>query len=287
MSNEGQHSYEEHIAEEASLTKKQRREFRKEEEFARRALQKTKVRRDKASMALIVAIVIIVVAGLLVYLKRPVDISQVDTSADPVRGASNPKVVIQEYGDFQCGACLQAETALKQILEAYPDTVQLVFKDFPLRTTHLLAQAASEAAQCAYKQNTFWEYHDALYDQQTTWSSMSSTDFTNFLKTLATQVGVSDQAAFENCVDQRETRASVDADAAIGDGLRVQSTPTFFVNGERVVGAVPFAELQKIIEKKLSEIPQDAEKNTNLLNDPLLNANAANTNTLNMSTPVQ
>ena len=58
MSNEGQHSYEEHIAEEASLTKKQRREFRKEEEFARRALQKTKVRRDKASMALIVAIVL-------------------------------------------------------------------------------------------------------------------------------------------------------------------------------------------------------------------------------------
>lgn len=258
------------------LTKKQRRELRRAEHQAHGETQTSKMRRDKAVMALVVTLALIGVAALLVYLKRPVDVSDVDTSLDPVRGATNPQVVIQEYGDFQCGACKQAEPVLKKILETYPNDVQLVFKDFPLRGTHLLAQAASEAALCANTQNKFWEYHDALYDQQTSWVSLSPNDFQDFLKTLATQVSVSDTAAFDTCVDKRETRASVDADVAIGESLRVQSTPTFFVNGERVVGAVPFEEFKKIIEKKLAESPQDtpANVNTNQPNASFVNNSA-------------
>lgn len=90
----------------------------------------------------------------------------VDVANTPARGASNAKVALVEFSDFECPYCIRAYPTVKQILKAYPDDVKFYYKNLPLRNIHPNAQRASEAALCAGDQNKFWEYHDKLFEVQ-------------------------------------------------------------------------------------------------------------------------
>lgn len=85
------------------------------------------------------------------------------TSSDHVIGAKNPKVTLVEYGDFQCPYCVQYAPTIKQALQAYPDTVALVFRNFPLESIHPYALPLAEGAECANEQGKYWDFHDAAY----------------------------------------------------------------------------------------------------------------------------
>ena len=120
-----------------------------------------------------------------------------------------------------------------------------MYRDFPLTSIHQWAQKGSEAADCANEQGKFWEYHDALYDSQTTITQTAQTGgvtaAVDALKGLASQLGL-DTAAFNECLDTDKYASEVQKDVQDGTSYGVDGTPAFFVNGQLVVGALPFAD---------------------------------------------
>ena len=122
---------------------------------------------------------------------------------------------------------------LRQILPQHPD-VRFVFKDFPLVDIHPWAMTAALAGRCAYQQgNTgFWKFHDLIYDNQ---ALISTANVYDRMQEYATQVGL-DGAALRTCMADPKTRGAVEKSVSEGQHLHVANTPTFFINGRRMVG---------------------------------------------------
>jgi protein-disulfide isomerase len=124
-----------------------------------------------------------------------------------------------------------------------------------LSSIHPWAQKASEAAECADEQGKFWEYHDAIYDNQTTITQTSQTGgvtaAVDALKGLAPGLGL-DAAAFNECLDSDKYASEVGKDVEDGTSYGVQGTPAFFINGLLVPGAVPFANFKAAIDAALA-----------------------------------
>jgi protein-disulfide isomerase len=161
---------------------------------------------------------------------------------DPFFGPENAQVTIIEYSDFQCPFCARAVPVLDQIKSVYGDSVKFVFKDFPL-SFHQFAQKAAEAGQCANDQGKFWELHDMMFANQ------GSIDVGS-IKGYASSLGL-DTEAFNACLDSGKYAAEVQQDFNEGKAAGVSGTPTFFINGQKIVGAQPFSAFQQIIEQEL------------------------------------
>lgn len=97
---------------------------------------------------------------------------EVKIGDEPNKGDKNPSVTIVEYSDFQCPFCQRAVPTMDQILLEYQEKVQLVYKHYPILSSHPNAQLASEASECAREQNKFWEYHDTLFTNQSQWAPL-------------------------------------------------------------------------------------------------------------------
>ncbi len=168
---------------------------------------------------------------------------QIETLADdPARGARGAPIEIVEFSDFQCPFCQRAFGTLKDLQKQYGDRIRLVYKDFPL-TSHPQAFKAAEAANCAYEQGRFWEYHDKLFTNP-------QALFVPDLKRHAADLGFNTEA-FDTCLDESRFGASVQNDLRIGEKYGVSSTPTLFINGRPVLGAAPLEVFQQLIEEEL------------------------------------
>ncbi len=170
---------------------------------------------------------------------------------DPVAGDENAPVVIVEFSDFQCPFCERfAGETLSEIIETYINTgkVKLVLRDFPLSSIHPEAQKAAEAAECADNQDMYWEYHDILFEKRLDWSGVGVPKF----KEYAVELGL-DTQAFNDCLDLDIHKDEVLNDLKAGQSLGVTGTPTFFINGKKLVGAQPFENFQKVIEEELAK----------------------------------
>lgn len=88
---------------------------------------------------------------------------QVNLEGAPSKGPANAKITLVEYSDFECPFCVRGYSTVKQIMEAYPKDVRIIFRQFPLIQIHQNAQKAAEASLCANDQGKFWEYHDKLF----------------------------------------------------------------------------------------------------------------------------
>ena len=200
-------------------------------------------RRTWIAIGILTAIILI---GYLV--SRIPGIGSTYGEGDPVKGAPKAKVKIVEYSDFQCPACQHAQGSLKQILEEYGETVQIIFNDFPLVTTHPNALSAAEAAQCAYSQQRFWEYHDLLFEGQNIWAQ--TTDPQSHFLDYARETGLNIEQ-FTRCIENHETQKAVRVDMKEGEALRIRSTPTFFINDTRLVGQATFNNFKEAIDAQL------------------------------------
>lgn len=158
------------------------------------------------------------------------------TTAPAYRQKGDPgaAVVIVEYSDFQCPACRAAETTLKTMLTLYGQNAFFVYKHYPLENHHPWARPAAAASECAGRQGRFWEYHDALYDNQSQWSE-GGDPAEKFLG-YARQLGLR-ESDFKACLKDPAVDAAISADIKEGDERWVGSTPTFFINRRRFVGA--------------------------------------------------
>ena len=162
----------------------------------------------------------------------------------PALGPKNAPVTMIEFGDFQCPFCKRSEDAVKAVHEKYGDKVRLVFMDFPL-SFHPHAMPAANAARCAGAQDKFWQYHDALFADQ---SKLEPAD----LKATAKTLGL-DTAKFNACFDKNQYSQAIQKDLDEGHKLNVTGTPTFFIDGREIVGAEPTENFETIIDEELAK----------------------------------
>ena len=164
----------------------------------------------------------------------------------PAKGPKNAPVTIVEWSDFQCPYCGRAQPALKQILEQYAGKVRLVWKNQPL-SFHPNAMPAAEAAMAAYEQggsDKFWKMHDKFFENQTGLSP-------SYYEQVAKEIGL-DVPRWKAAVESRSGLAAIQADMSAGSAVGANGTPTFFINGKRLVGAMPFESFKAIIDAELS-----------------------------------
>jgi protein-disulfide isomerase len=158
-------------------------------------------------------------------------------------GPANAKVEIVQFSDFQCPYCAKAADVVHQIKAKYGDRVKFVFRQFPL-TMHPRARDAAEAALAAGSQGKFWEFHDLLFKNQQQLGRAN-------LEEHAKAAGL-DVAAFKKALDEHKYGPAIDADLKLGADVKVQGTPSMFVNGARVSDPASFAPVAEMIESALS-----------------------------------
>jgi protein-disulfide isomerase len=161
--------------------------------------------------------------------------AQIQMKDAPSLGEPTAAVTLVEYSDFECPVCRSLHDVLRGLLPNYAGKVRVVFKDFPLEQLHPWARTAAIAGRCAYQQNpqAFWKMYDFIYDNQEIISAANA--WTKMLD-YAGQSGL-DGDTFKGCMASPEAGEAVNASRANGQKLDVNSTPTVFVNGRRLVGA--------------------------------------------------
>jgi protein-disulfide isomerase len=165
---------------------------------------------------------------------------------DPARVKGDPKapITIVEFSDFQCPYCKNSESTLDELLTKYSGRVKLAYLDFPLPEIHPRAESAAEAARCAGEQGKFWEYHDALYADQ---SKLDASQLLARARTLHL-----DEKSFQSCLNSGKYKSKIEADLEQGRKVGVAGTPGFFVNGVFLSGARSPADFEKIIDNQLA-----------------------------------
>src|SRR5690606_20420980 len=109
---------------------------------------------------------------------------------DNVLGNPDAKVVIFEYGDYQCPGCASAAPILDEVTQKYSDNVALVYRHFPLSTIHPNARAAAAAAEAAGLQDKYWQMHNKLYASQNEWGNLSGAQRTDMFEVYARELGL-------------------------------------------------------------------------------------------------
>jgi len=161
--------------------------------------------------------------------------AQIQMNDAPAMGDAKAPVTLVEYSDFECAVCRGLHDALRGMLPNYAGKVRVVFKDFPIEQLHPWARTAAIAGRCAYQQDpkAFWKMYDFIYDNQ---EIISASNAWTKMMDYAGQSGL-DADTFKSCMASPEAGAAVNASRANGQQLDVNSTPTVFVNGRRIIGA--------------------------------------------------
>ena len=160
-------------------------------------------------------------------------------------GSAGAPVTIEEWADFQCPACGQfARTTERELLETYvaAGRVRYSYRNFAFLGSE--SGWAAEASQCAADEGRFWEYHDLLYASQA--GEQRGTFAKPKLKTMGETLGLG--ASFAACVDSGRHAQAVRDETTRGQALGVRATPTLFINGRRVQGAISMEQLREIID---------------------------------------
>ncbi len=171
-------------------------------------------------------------------------------NSDYVRGNKNAKVLLVEYSDLECPYCKTFHQSMKEIMTQYGDKIAWVYRHFPL-SFHANAQKEAEAAECAGKlggADKYWAYIDAIFAR----TKAGGTGFAlDNLPKLASELGLN-QTQFTSCLDSGEFASKVQADLQEGSSYGVSGTPTVFINGQAVAGAVPIEQLKSILDQVLT-----------------------------------
>ncbi|HEX4802667.1 MAG TPA: thioredoxin domain-containing protein, partial [Myxococcaceae bacterium] len=181
----------------------------------------------------------------------PAPLAKIEVGQAPVRGPKNAPVTIVEFSDFQCPYCKKAVPTLHEIEKQYGSKVRVAFKHQPL-PFHSNAKLAAVASVAAQEQGKFWEYHDKLFENQQALDRAS-------LERYAGELGLN-VSKFKSALDSKKLEARVDADAAEAARSGVQGTPTFFINGQQLVGAQPLERFRALIDEELSKSKKRADE---------------------------
>ena len=172
--------------------------------------------------------------------------SLIDTRGVPAVGAASAPVTLVEYSDLECPYCKEESTAIETLLNTDPGKVRVLFKFFPLTQIHPWSMPAAEAGVCVAEQGSdkFWNFEKAVFAAQ---DQISVATAPRRLRELASEAGAG-ASAYDACLAKPATHAAVEASIANGKKLGVVSTPTLFINGRLIPGAIPEDQLRLLVD---------------------------------------
>ncbi len=190
---------------------------------------------------------IVLLGGLVVLsTQNRIDVSEFDaakiitandkdgSTGDHVYGNKDAKVVLIEYGDYQCPGCAGAYQRVKVVAERYKDNLAFVFRNLPLTQIHSNARAAAAVAEAAGKQGKYWEMHNKLYENQDAWSQASGTERSNLFEGYARDLALNTDR-FNTDLTSDSVDQKIRFDQAIFKKTgNQQSTPTFTMDGAKL-----------------------------------------------------
>ena len=215
-----------------------------------------------------VAVVAVIGIGALSWVaSRPKNVSSsaIDPSLPPMQaqgylvGSPTAPVEITEFADFECPSCGQYATLTEPDVRTRlvnTGKVRVRYLDFPL-DMHKNTWAASLAAACANDQGKFWEMHDAIFAAQDKWNGEATGNPRKVLEGIATGLGL-DKSKYGSCMDAETHRAQILANQQEGMRRGVNSTPSFLIGGKLYPGALPFDEINKLVEAEIAKGPAPA-----------------------------
>jgi protein-disulfide isomerase len=189
--------------------------------------------------------------------------SSTGTVTNHVTGGGSTGVKLVEYGDFQCPACGSYYPLVTQVKDKYKDQIFFQFRNFPLYQIHQNAIAGARAAEAADMQNKYWEMYDKLYQENglyyqaqqqgqsyPTWISSNNpiNEFSGYASTLGLNVTKFKQDYASKAVNDR-----VQADLKEGNKLKVDSTPTFFLDGKKITNPTTLDSFSKVIDAEIKQ----------------------------------
>lgn len=200
---------------------------------------------------IIFAVICLSVLGLVIVTNKKStdssykgDATQVITQgpiADHVFGSNQNKVILVEYGDYECPGCEAAYPIIKQVTNSYKNQLTFVFRNLPLTTIHPNALAAATAAEAAGLQGRYYEYHDLLYDNQSSWNQASLSDRTSLFEGYAKQLGL-DLNKFRNDLTSSQVGDKINRDRSTAASLGFNSTPSLMLDGAKLSQDTTFSQ---------------------------------------------
>ncbi len=184
---------------------------------------------------------------------------KINITGRPVRGNRNAKVVVVNFDDFECPFCSHMHATLfPELLKEYGDRIEFVYKDFPLADIHPWATHAAVDANCLAAQSTdaYWDFADYIHGNQQVVNGVSglTAQFAELDRITMSQ-GEShhlDQNKLEACVKAQDDSA-IKESVHQGEALGVEATPTMFVNGEELDGALPISQIRAVFDRALEQ----------------------------------
>jgi protein-disulfide isomerase len=185
--------------------------------------------------------------------------SKINVNGRPTRGVKNSKVVVVNFDDFECPFCSRMHSELfPEILKEYGDRITFVYKDYPLVEIHPWATHAAVDANCLAAQNgdAYWDFADYIHANQHEVGNEKTPaarfDALDRLTILQGQKHSLDVVKLQSCVKAQDDSA-IKASMKEAEAIGVEATPTLFVNGEKIDGAVPPSELRAALDRALKD----------------------------------
>jgi protein-disulfide isomerase len=176
------------------------------------------------------------------------DLQLLKEDTQPNFGAGSKAAVdLIVFGDFQCPVCQKEETELRKNLPgAFGDKVRVYFNDFPLTTIHPWAMKASVIGRCMYHEsaNTFWDYHDWIYGNQ---EQITLENLDGKVQDWAKSKNLNADK-IKSCSEDKVAMSEVDRSVQMGRNLQVAATPTLFINGRKMEGALDWSILSQLLQ---------------------------------------
>jgi protein-disulfide isomerase len=157
-------------------------------------------------------------------------------------GSANAKIIIVEFGDFACAHCRASFSTIREIGVKYKDKIKIIYRDFPIIAGY--SPDLALAARCAGEQGLFWPMYDKLFLNQETAKDIISE--------MAKQIGA-DMNKFVTCISSQKYLAKIQKDLDDGNALKITGTPTWFINGQKIEGDVPYNTFVQIIEEIINK----------------------------------
>lgn len=207
----------------------------------------------KSRFGFILILCVIVFGAIIIISKKDTGTSTGDNGGSSsqttshTRGENKKKVTLTEYGDFQCPACGGYYPIVESVYEKYKGDIEFQFVNFPLSQIHPNAMLAHRSAEAASNQGKFWEMYQLLYENQTTWSGMSSSQADAAFRSYAESLKL-DMAKFDTDQKSQATNNTINADISKSKEQGVTATPSFFVNGKKIDNPKDQDAFNKVIE---------------------------------------
>lgn len=193
-------------------------------------------------------VILVLFVWMIVSLAKPntkPQIINLDINAsDIIKGNDTAKYTLLEYSDFQCPACATYQPLVKKLSEEFPNDLKIIFRNFPLSEIHPNANISAYAAQAASTQNKFWEMADILFSRQSEWSALENPEekFISYAQELNLDI-----EKFKTDMASATVKDKVSKDRISAENNNLNSTPTFFVNGQKITNPTSYNEFKNAI----------------------------------------